>query len=170
MAAGPVREVHALFPGTFDPVTLGHLDVLNRARSLFGRTTMAVASHHDKRQLFSLEERMELLEEVARDMPDVQVVALHGLLVEGCVELGVDVVVRGLRTAGDLDYERQMAHANRALLPTVETTFLLPAAELAHISSTLVRQIARMGGDCSSFVPPAVNAALKHHFESPGTS
>jgi pantetheine-phosphate adenylyltransferase len=162
------RGLHAIFPGTFDPVTLGHLDVLERARSIFARTTLAVASHHDKQQLFTPEERRALLERVTEEMPDVHVIALPGLLVRGCVELGVDVIVRGLRTAGDLEYERQMAHTNRALLPSVETVFLLPAAEHAHISSTLVRQIARMGGDCSPFVPNVVSTALAQRFEMLG--
>jgi pantetheine-phosphate adenylyltransferase len=168
--AGTERRLHALFPGTFDPVTLGHVDILERARRLFPRVTIAVASHPEKQHMFTLEERLDLLEQVTRGMQGVSVTALPGLVVRGCKDLGANVIVRGLRTAGDLEYERQMALTNRVLLPEVETLFLLPAAEYASISSTLVRQVARMGGECSRFVPPAVAAALQQRFarrESP---
>jgi pantetheine-phosphate adenylyltransferase len=160
------RSPHALFPGTFDPITLGHLDVLARALRMFSRVTIAVADHPDKRQAFSLEERLGLIEEVTRGMVGLQVVALEGLVVHGCVDLGCDVIVRGVRSASDLEYERQMALTNRAMLPNVETVFLLPSPEHQSISSSLVRQIAEMGGDVSSFVPPAVHAALSKRFES----
>lgn len=159
---------HALFPGTFDPVTLGHLDVFERAWRLFGRVTVAVATHPDKRHLFGLRERLALLEEVVGGRPGVAVVALEGLVVDGCRKLGADVIVRGVRGPADLDYERQMALTNRTMAPEVETVFLLPAAVHANVSSTLVRQIARMGGDVSAFVPAAVAAALRQHF--PGGS
>ena len=159
-----MRRLHALFPGTFDPVTLGHLDILERARKLFPRVTIGVASHPDKQHLFTLEERLDLLARVTHGMEGVAVMALPGLVVQGCQELGAEVIVRGLRTAGDLAYETQMALTNRVLLPAVETLFLLPAAEHANVSSTLVRQIARMGGDCSAFVPAAVAAALEERF------
>ncbi|MFT5477079.1 MAG: pantetheine-phosphate adenylyltransferase [Planctomycetota bacterium] len=155
--------MHALFPGTFDPVTLGHLDVLERALRLFDRVTLAVAEHHAKDQLFDLEERQALLREVTSGWKGVEVVTLSGLLVDGCRELGAGAIVRGVRSAADLDYERQMAFTNRAMAPDVETVFLLTAPECQHISSTLVRQIARMGGDVSSFVPPAVQTALARH-------
>jgi pantetheine-phosphate adenylyltransferase len=162
--------LHALFPGTFDPVTLGHVDILERARRLFSRVTIAVASHPEKQHLFTLEERLDLLERVTRGMQGVSVTALPGLVVRGCKDLGANVIVRGLRTAGDLEYERQMALTNRVLLPEVETLFLLPAADYASISSTLVRQVARMGGDCSPFVPPAVAAVLEQRFARRGSS
>ncbi len=164
------RRLHALFPGTFDPVTLGHLDILERARLLFARVTIAVASHPEKQHLFTLEERLDLLAQVTRGMAGVTVTVLPGLVVHGCRDLGAEVIVRGLRTAGDLEYERQMALTNRVLLPSVETLFLLPAAEHASISSTLVRQIARMGGDCSAFVPPAVAAELKRRLDEERTT
>ena len=162
-------RLHALFPGTVDPVTLGHVDILERARKLFPRVTLAVASHPDKQHLFSLEERLELLERVTRGLDGVTVTALRGLVVRGCRELGADAIVRGLRTAGDLEYERQMALTNRVLLPEVETVFLLPAAQFANVSSTLVRQIARMGGDCSPFVPAVVVVALQQRFQGRGS-
>ena len=162
---GPEHASHALFPGTFDPVTLGHLDVLARALQLFGRVTVAVADHPEKHQTFALAERLDLIEEVTRDLPGVRVVALDGLVVDGCDELGCDVIVRGVRGATDFEYERQMAITNRAMQPGVETVFLLPSPAHQAISSSLVRQIAGMGGDVSSFVPPAVHAALRERFE-----
>lgn len=149
-------RAHALFPGTFDPVTLGHLDVLRRAARLFPRVTVAVATHHDKRSLLTPDERVALLREVTADLAGVEVVLLEGLLVEGARRLGAGVVVRGLRNTADFEYERSMAVTNRALAPEHETVFLVPPSEHAHVSSTLVRQIASMGGDVSPFVPEAV--------------
>ena len=155
---------HAIFPGTFDPVTLGHLDVLERALRLFERVTVAVAQHHQKDQLFDVDERQRLIAESTAGWEGVDVVALPGLLVDGCREVGAGAIIRGVRTSADLEYERQMALTNRAMLPDVETVFLLPAPERGHVSSSLVRQIARMGGDVSSFVPPFVHAALEERF------
>ncbi|HVS11911.1 MAG TPA: pantetheine-phosphate adenylyltransferase [Planctomycetota bacterium] len=151
---------HALFPGTFDPVTLGHLDLVRRAASLFSRVTVAVARHPEKRELLSLEQRLELLRQVLDGIPGVEVSVLDGLVVAGCRELGAGVVVRGARTAGDFEYEAQMARSNRAMAPEIETVLLASSAEHAHISSTLVRQVAEMGGDLAPFVPPAVARAL----------
>jgi pantetheine-phosphate adenylyltransferase len=155
--AGPRR---AVFPGTFDPVTLGHLDLVRRAAAVFDEVIVAPASHHDKRHLFSVGERVELLRAALADLPSVRVEPLSGLLVDGAARLGARTVVRGVRNANDLEYERQMAHTNRALAPWLDTVFLLSAPEHAHVSSTLVRQIARMGGDVRPFVPPAVADAL----------
>jgi len=157
---------HALFSGTFDPVTLGHLDVLERAVRLFGRVTLAVAENPSKAPLFSLEERMALLREVTAGVEEVGIVHVGGLTVDTCVELGADVIVRGVRGSADLDYETPMALTNRRLRPEIETVFIVPAPEHAFISSSLVRQIARLGGDCSSFVPPAVLAALTQRFST----
>lgn len=151
---------HALFPGTFDPVTLGHLDLVQRAAALFPRVTVAVARHPTKRELLPVEQRLELLRAVTSHLRGVEIARLDGLVVQGCRELGATVIVRGIRSAGDLDYELQMARTNRALAPDVETVFLTSAPEHAHISSTLVRQVAEMGGELGYFVPPAVAAAL----------
>ena len=152
---------HALFPGTFDPPTLGHVDVLERAARIFGRVTVVVAMHHAKQALFSPTERIQLWKEIVRLMDGVDVVQLDGLLVDGARALGAKVVIRGVRTARDLDYERQMALTNRVLEPDLETVFLLPAPEHANLSSSLVRQIASMGGDVAAFVPSPVLAALR---------
>ena len=159
--------IHALFPGSFDPVTLGHVDVLRRALKLFDHVTVAVAAHHAKRELLSLEERIELLREVSAPLDRVSVTTFDGLLVEGAREIGASAVVRGIRTAADLEYERQMALTNRGLDQNLETVFVLPDPAVAHISSTLVRQIAALGGDVSEFVPPQVAARLAAHFDGP---
>ncbi len=154
------RSVHALFPGTFDPVTHGHLDIVRRAAQLFDSVTVAVAQHPSKKELLPVEQRLALLREVTAEISGVEVVRLDGLVVHGCERLGATVIVRGVRSASDVDYELQMARANRALAPQVETVLLASSPEHAHISSTLVRQIAEMGGDLTSFVPPAIARRL----------
>ena len=164
--SSPSPARHALFPGTFDPFTLGHLDVARRAHALFGRVTVVVADHPTKRQLFDVPERCELIREVLADFEGTGVVATSGLLVDACKELGADVVVRGVRSAADLEYESRMAHANRAMLPTLDTIFLARSPGLSHISSTLVRQIGAMGGDVSSFVPPLIAEAMHRLFST----
>ncbi len=154
-------EPLALFPGTFDPFTLGHLDLCERALRLFPRVVVTVAKHHSKAHLFDPETRLAMIQACTQHLPGLEVQWMQGLLVDGCKELGATAILRGVRTAADLDYERQMALTNRAMLPEVETVLLLSAPEHAHISSTLVRQIAQMGGDVSSFVPPEVLTALR---------
>jgi pantetheine-phosphate adenylyltransferase len=154
----------ALFPGSFDPATLGHVDLVHRARALFGHVTVLVAAHAKKQGLFSAAERCALLEGALGGLSGVTVAQTSGLLVDACREHDSLIVVRGVRGATDLEYEQQMANTNRALLPGLETVFLSPAPEHAFLSSTLVRQIASMGGDVSAFVPENVNAALRAHF------
>ena len=156
---------HAIFPGTFDPVTSGHVDLVERAARLFDHLTIAVAAHHDKRHILTVEERVVLLEEVTRDLAHVDVVVLEGLLVEGARRLGATAIVRGIRSAADLEYERQLALTNSAMDADLDTVMLLSSSEHAHVSSTLVRQIARLGGDISPFVPPAVVTALAGRFD-----
>jgi pantetheine-phosphate adenylyltransferase len=157
----------AVFPGTFDPVTLGHVDLVRRAAALFDEVIVAPAAHHDKRHVFSVEERVALLREAVRDVPGVRVEALGGLLVDGAARLAARTVVRGVRNATDLEYERQMAHTNRTLAPWLDTVLLLSSPEHAHVSSTLVRQIARLGGDVTPFVPAHVAAALRSKLSDP---
>ncbi|MEW6073961.1 MAG: pantetheine-phosphate adenylyltransferase [Planctomycetota bacterium] len=153
---------HALFPGTFDPPTLGHIDVLGRARRIFARVTVLLAEHPGKNDaLLSLEERVRLLERCTAEMDGVAVRHWGGLVVDACGELGASAIVRGLRSGEDFSYEAQMAGTNRVLRPGVETVFLPTSPAFSHISSTLVRQIVRMGGDPSALVPPAVAAALR---------
>lgn len=155
---------HALFPGTFDPPTLGHLDLVRRALELFERVTVAVAVHPTKKALFDVEERLELLRAVTRDLGDVHVTRIDGLLVEGARTIGANVIVRGVRSGTDFDYEVTMARANRVLLPTVDTVLLVPDTRLTHITGTLTRQVASMGGDVTEFVPPLVAQALGRRF------
>ena len=159
-----VQERHAVFPGTFDPVTFGHLDLIQRASGLFDRLTVIVAAHHDKRHVLSVEERVALLDEATREIQHVEIVAMDGLLVEGVHSLGATAIVRGIRSAADFEYERQLALTNRAMASDIETVLLLSSSEHAHVSSTLVRQIARLGGDLSPFVPSPVIEALAGRF------
>ena len=151
---------HALFPGTFDPVTFGHLDLIRRAAAVFGRVTAAVAENPGKRELLPLELRIDLLREVTADIEGVEVARLAGLVVHGARELDCDVIVRGARSAGDFEYEAQMARTNRVMSPGLDTAVLFASPEHAHVSSTLVRQVAEMGGPVDAFVPPEVARAL----------
>ena len=158
----PVMEPRvAIFPGTFDPPTLGHRDVAMRAARLFDRVVVAVAAHHDKRHLLSLEQRLESARATVEGIEGVEVLALEGLLVEGARRLGACAVVRGVRTSADLEYERQMALTNRALHPELETVLVLPSPEVGHVSSTLVRQVARMGASLDAFVTDDVARILR---------
>jgi pantetheine-phosphate adenylyltransferase len=162
--SGPARVEHAFFPGTFDPFTLGHLDLVRRASALFGRVTVAVAINPDKRHLFSTEERVELAREACADLPGVSAFAVDGLVALAAHEHGCGVIVRGVRGAVDLDYEVPLMRTNRELAPGVDTILLVPDPATAHVSSTLVRQIAKMGGRVDSFVPPNVARALAERF------
>ena len=158
---------HALFPGTFDPPTLGHLDLIVRAARLFERLTVALAKNPSKSELFSLEERLALLRACVAELDAaerIEVVPLEGLVVDACEELGVDVLVRGVRSGTDFDYEAQIAGTNQALLPRIETALFITRPDLSHITSTLVRQVASMGGDVRPLVPLPVHEALRARF------
>jgi pantetheine-phosphate adenylyltransferase len=157
-------SVHALFPGTFDPLTIGHVDLIERAAILFDRVTVGLAEHPSKACAFSLEERIELVRASTSHMENVEVRELEGLVVDGCRELGANVIVRGVRSGTDFDYELQMAGTNRELLGEADTVLLATAPCHAHISSTLVRQIAAMGGDPTPFVPEQVAVALRERY------
>ena len=143
----------AVYPGTFDPMTSGHEDLMRRASSLFERLIVAVAAGHHKRTLFSVEERLEIATELASRHPNVQVIAFRGLLRDFVVEHGGKVVVRGLRAVSDFEYEFQMAGMNRRLDHDIEAVFLMASETNQFISSRFVKEIARLGGDVSSFVP-----------------
>lgn len=150
----------ALFPGSFDPVTLGHLDLVRRARDLFGEVVVLVAAHASKRGLFDPEQRVALLREALEGEAGVVVAQSAGLVVDACREHDAAVVVRGVRGGSDLEYELQMANTNRHLAPELDTVFLGASPEVSFISSTLVRQIASLGGDVSGLVPACVARAL----------
>lgn len=156
----------ALYPGSFDPVTNGHLDVLGHALRLVDRVVVAIGVHPGKAAMFSFEERVEMLKIAAREafpeMADrLSVVAFQNLVIEAAVDHGAGILIRGLRDGTDLDYEMQMAGMNRALRPQVQTVFLPASPEVRHITATLVRQIATLGGDVEPFVPPHVAARLR---------
>ena len=155
---------HVLFPGTFDPPTLGHLDIVERAARLFARVTVGIADHASKKALFEVEERVALMGECVAGRPNVAVVRVEGLVVAATRTLGADALLRGLRSGSDFDYEAQMARTNRVIGGAVDTIFLASSPAVAHVSSTLVRQIAALGGDCTPLVPPPVAAALARRF------
>lgn len=157
----PRRAPHALFPGSFDPVTLGHVDLVARAQALFGRVTVLVAHNPDKTGLFAVEERAELLRQALAHLPDVSVQISAGLAVEAARALSCTVLVRGVRSGTDFDFEVAMARTNRALAPELDTVLLVPAPAFAHVSSSLVREIELAGGDASAFVPKVVAEALR---------
>ncbi len=151
----------AVYSGTFDPITLGHEDVTRRAALLFDEVIVAVAIAHHKKTRFSLQERLDMVAEVAARMPgQVRVLPFEGLIMDFCRQQGAIAVVRGIRNLTDFDYEAQMAAMNRKLNPAVETVFLLPQAELQCISSTLVREISQLGGDVSQMVSEPVARRL----------
>ena len=154
----PLRT--AVYSGTFDHVTLGHLDVVYRAAGLFDQVVIAVAIAHHKKTLFRIEQRVELVEAACQEFPNVTVLPFDGLIVDFCAEQEATVIVRGIRNITDFDYEAQMAAMNRKLNADVETVFLLPDASLQCISSTLVREISKLGGDVTDMVSPAVATAL----------
>ena len=151
------NNVIAVYPGTFDPVTHGHEDVVRRATQLFDRVIVAVAAgHHKKNALFTLAERLEMVREAAQAYPQVEVESYSGLLRDFVVAHGAKAVVRGLRAVTDFDYEFQLAGMNRSLMPDVETVFLTPSDKYQFISSTFVREIALLGGEVDKFVSPTV--------------
>ena len=155
------NNVLAIYPGTFDPLTHGHEDVVRRATQLFDRVIIAVAAgHHKKGTLFNLQERLEMVREVAKDFPKVSVDSYAGLLRDFVVAKGGKAVVRGLRAVTDFDYEFQLAGMNRTLMPDVETVFLTPSDKYQFVSSTFVREIALLGGEVDKFVSPGVLARL----------
>jgi pantetheine-phosphate adenylyltransferase len=150
----------AVYPGTFDPITHGHTDLVRRAATLFDRLLVAVARDSAKRTACSLESRLDMARCALADIPKVEVTEFSGLLVNYCRDLGAKVVIRGLRAVSDFEYEFQLAGMNRRLAPEIETLFLTPAEKYAFISSSLVREVARLGGDVSEFVHPAVRQTL----------
>ena len=155
----------AIYPGSFDPVTNGHLDVVERALHLFDRIIIAVATNEEKTALFSFEERLELIKEATPQANGrLDFMRFDGLLVDFALEQKASAIVRGLRAISDFEFEFQMALMNRELAPDLETIFLMPNAKYTYLSSRIIREIARLGGDVSSFVPTATEAALKRQF------
>lgn len=150
----------AIYPGTFDPITLGHMDIIQRATELFDKIIIAVAQNTGKVPYFEHEQRIELARQVLAPLANVEVHGYHTLLVDFAKQHAVNILLRGLRVVSDFEYELQLANANRRLSPTIETVFLTPSEQYAFTSSSLVREIARYNGDVSQFVDPIVAKAL----------
>ena len=150
----------AIYPGTFDPITNGHTDLAQRACQLFEKVIIGIASNTKKQPLFTLEDRVDMVQQVLCDLPNIEVVGFEGLLVDFAHEQNAKVILRGLRAVSDFEYEFQLASMNRNLAPDVESVFLTPAEQHSFISSTLVKEIATLGGDVSGFVHPVVSRRL----------
>ena len=150
----------AVYPGTFDPMTMGHVDLVKRASKLFDSVIIAIASSDSKKPMFSLEERIEIGNKIFADDPKVEVVGFSGLLVNFAKENDANILIRGLRVVADFEYEFQLANMNRAMSPDIESVFLTPKEEYSYISSSLVKEIATMGGDVTRFVYPVTLEAL----------
>ena len=158
-----------IYPGSFDPLTNGHLDVIHRATKIFDRVVVAVASNESKHPLFTLQERVAMMDESIRTLPSVETDSFEGLLVNYAQRIGAQAIIRGLRAVSDFEFEFQLALMNRKLNEDVETIFMMPKDTYTFLSSRIVKEIARLGGDVSSFVPAHVREALAARFEPSGT-
>jgi pantetheine-phosphate adenylyltransferase len=159
-------QITAIYPGTFDPITNGHVDLIARASRLYYKVVVAVAVNKGKTPLFSLDERVGLVKAVASDFSNVHVIGFDNLLVECAKQQGAHVILRGLRAVSDFEYEFQLAGMNRRLAPELETVFLTPAEQYEFISSSMIREIAQLKGDVSCFVPDIVHQCLINKFRS----
>ncbi len=161
-----MKRTNAIYPGTFDPVTNGHLDIIERSSKLFGNVMVAILVNPQKEPLFSSDERLELIQQsIPSGITNVDVAVFQGLLVEYAEEIGANVIVRGIRAVSDYEYELQMALMNRRFRPEIETFFMLPAENYSYLSSRLVREIAENGGSLEGLVPEIVEKALKDRFK-----
>lgn len=156
--------MRAIYPGSFDPITNGHIDIIERALEVFGDVTVAVLNNSQKNYLFSLEERSEIIQEALKDYSGITVGEFSGLLVDYAKQVEADVIVRGLRAVSDFEYEMQISLLNRELAPQLETVFFVSTGQYGYLSSSLVREVALHGGDLSSFVPKNVELALQKKF------
>jgi pantetheine-phosphate adenylyltransferase len=159
-------ETRAVYPGSFDPVTNGHIDLIQRSSALFDKVIVAILRNAEKTPLFSIEERTEMLEEAIRDLKNVSVVSFAGLLVDFAEQIGASVIVRGIRAISDYEFELQMALMNRRLSSKVETVFMLPAESYSYLSSRLVKEIAQHGGVIRGLVPTEVEKRLSSKFRN----
>lgn len=153
-------QKRAIYPGTFDPVTNGHINIITRAASMFDRVIMAIAASPGKKPLFSLEERVALAQEATAHLENVEVIGFSDLMANFARNQQATILIRGLRAVADFEYETQLAHMNRHLMPELESVFLMPAKEWSFISSSLVKEVARHQGDVTDFLPPNVHQAL----------
>jgi len=161
---GLKRKSLAVFPGSFDPITNGHLDIVSRALSIFGEIVMAILVNSEKSPLFKVEERVEIIREAFRGNRRVRVDTFSGLLVDYAEKIGASVIVRGLRAISDFEYEFQMALMNRRLDPNMETVFMMPAESYSYVSSRLVKEVLQLGGRVSDLVPPGVERRLREKY------
>lgn len=155
----------AVYPGTFDPITYGHIDVIRRAADIFDRVIVALAVNSEKKPLFTLDERLVHIQRAVKDIPNVEVKQSKGLLVNFVQQEGAVAIIRGLRAISDFDYEFQIALTNRKLAENISTVFLMPNEKYTYLNSTIVREVAKLGGDVKSFVPEFIADALKVHFK-----
>lgn len=160
----------AVYPGSFDPVTYGHLDIIQRGLEVFEELIIAVAANSEKSGLFSFNERMEMIREVVGDDPRVKIETFKGLLVDYVASRGARVIIRGLRAVSDFEYEFQLAQTNRAIHPEVETVFMMTSVPYVYLSSSVVKTVAGLGGPVDSFVPPPIKAALERKLAKPHTT
>jgi pantetheine-phosphate adenylyltransferase len=154
----------AIYPGSFDPITVGHLDIITRSSQIFDEVIVGVLSNNQKSPLFTAEERVALIAEVTKELPNVRAQTFSGLLVDFAKQEKANVIVRGLRAVTDFEYELQMSQTNRQICPEVDTLFLTASVEYSYVSSSTVKEIASFGGDFSSFVPPLVAEEVKKRF------
>jgi pantetheine-phosphate adenylyltransferase len=161
MASEATKSVIAIYPGSFDPVTNGHLDLIARGAMIFDRLIVAIAQNMEKDPLFNVKERVEMLETVAYDWKNVEVDVFDGLLMDYARAKGARVVLRGIRAISDYEYELQMAMMNRKIEPLIETVFMMPAVTYSYLSSRLVKELARLGGPVKDLVPPVVEEKLR---------
>ncbi|HUL78982.1 MAG TPA: pantetheine-phosphate adenylyltransferase [Vicinamibacteria bacterium] len=157
----------AVFPGSFDPITNGHLDIVDRGLAVFDRVRMAILMNPEKRPLFSVEERVALIREAYRGNPRVEVDTFSGLLVDYAQRVGASVIIRGIRAISDFEYEFQMALMNRRLNPRIETVFMMPAESYSYVSSRIVKEVFQLGGRVSDLVPPVVERRLSEKYGTP---
>lgn len=163
-----MRQITAIYPGSFDPVTNGHLDLIERASRLFDRLVVAILLNPEKDPLFSVEERVEMLRQVVGHLPNVEIDTFEGLLVDYARRQGARVLLRGIRAVSDYEYELQMALMNRNLQPEIETVFMLPAEAYSYLSSRLVKEVARLGGSIDNLVPEAVHRRIRARLAASG--
>ncbi|HEY7921643.1 MAG TPA: pantetheine-phosphate adenylyltransferase [Vicinamibacteria bacterium] len=166
----PRTRALAVFPGSFDPVTNGHLDIVRRGLAVFGRVRLAILLNSEKKPLFSVEERLAILREAFRGNPRVELDTFSGLLVDYARQVGASVILRGIRAISDFDYEFQMALMNRRLDPRIETVFMMPAESYTYVSSRLVKEVFQLGGRVSDLVPPVVERRLREKYRAKAPS
>ena len=162
-----MKEQIAIYPGSFDPITNGHLDIISRGLEVFDRIIIAVARNSEKSSLFSIDERIAMIEETVGDKSSIKVDTFDGLLVDYAEKMGARVILRGLRAVSDFEYEFQLAQMNHTVKPDVETLFMMTSAAYGYLSSSIVKEVASHNGDIAEFVPPAVKKALDRKFNQP---